>query len=108
MPPMRTEPVSFGLEGVGDVELLQLAGAPAGDVEELVVDAQLDVGDQRRHGLERLEGRRQLVLLRRLGRDGDDLLASQASVAPLASSLRCQRKIEAERSVRLTTVLTKP
>ena len=81
------------LERIRDVELLQLARAPAGDIEELIVDAQLDVGDQRRHRLEWLEGRWQLVLLRRLGRDGDDLVASQPSFAPLAPSLRRQRKM---------------
>src|SRR5215213_5398326 len=61
------------VEGVGDIELLQLARAPAGDVEDLVIDAQLDIRHQGWHGLERLEGRRQLILVRGFGRNGDDL-----------------------------------
>src|SRR4029077_14521497 len=44
---------------VAHVVLLELANAPAGDVEELVVDREVDVGDQRRYGAERLEGRGQ-------------------------------------------------
>src|SRR5215216_4848142 len=38
-----------GVEDVADVVLLELAGAPAGDVQPAVVDRQVDVADQRRH-----------------------------------------------------------
>ena len=62
------------VERIGHVVLLQVAGAPAGDVEEAVVHRQIDVGDERRHRLEALEQRRQLILARRLGRNLDDLL----------------------------------
>ena len=59
---------------VADVVLLELAGAPAGHVQPAVVHRQVDVGDQRRHRPERLEGRRQQLGVGRLGRDGDDLV----------------------------------
>ena len=74
MPPSRTLPVSFGAHRVRDVVLVEVAGPPAGDVEVLVVDREVDVGDQRRHRLEALEQRRQLIGLGGLGRDRDDLL----------------------------------
>jgi hypothetical protein len=68
---------------IGHVEPLELAGAPAGDVQVAIVDRQRDVGDERRHGAERLQDRRQLVGLGRLGGDRDDLLdAHPAVVAP--------------------------
>ena len=59
---------------IGDVVLLELTGAPAGDVEEAVVDRQVDVGDQRRDGSERLEGGWQEVGVGRLGGDRDHLV----------------------------------
>ena len=43
------------MERIGDVVLPHLPGAPAGDVEEPVVERELDVGDERRHRLEVLE-----------------------------------------------------
>jgi hypothetical protein len=66
--------------GIADVEALELPGSPARDVQRAVVDRQGDVGDQRRHRAERLEGRRQLVLLGRLGRDRDDLARRHCAV----------------------------
>ena len=62
------------LERVGDVVLLQVARTPAGDIEKLVVHRQIDVGDQRRAGLESLEHRGQLIFARGLSRDLDHLL----------------------------------
>ena len=59
---------------VRHVELLQLAGTPAGHVEEPVVDREVDVGDERRHRSEGLQRGRQPVGVGGLGRDGDDLL----------------------------------
>ena len=73
MPPMRTRPVSFGLERVRHVVLDHVSGAPAGNVEEAVVHRQVDVGDQRSDGLEALQHRRQQVGIGGLGRDLDDL-----------------------------------
>ena len=61
------------LERVGDVVLLQVARAPAGHVEEPVVQRQVDVRHQRRAGLEVLQGRRQHAGIRGLGRDVDHL-----------------------------------
>ena len=57
----------------GDVVLLQIAGAPTGDVEEAIVHRQVDVGDEQRNRLEALECRRQNVGIGRLGRNLDDL-----------------------------------
>src|SRR5882757_4096064 len=64
----------LGVGRIGHVVLLELAGAPAGHVEPLVVHGQVDVGDQWRNRLERLERGRQVVLVGRLGGDGDGLL----------------------------------
>ena len=63
----------FGAERVRDVVLQKFAGAPARDIEEAVVEGEVDVGDQGRHGLEALEQRRQLLGIGRLGRDLDHL-----------------------------------
>src|SRR5579872_7151235 len=63
----------FGLEWVAHVELQELAGPPGGYVEPLVVERQIDVSDQGRHGFEPLEERRQVVGIRRLGGYLDDL-----------------------------------
>src|SRR5437764_5967672 len=46
----------LGVERVRNVVLAELAGSPARDVEEPVVDGQVDVGDERRHGPEGLQG----------------------------------------------------
>ena len=67
---------------VGHVVLLELTGAPAGHVQHLVVDGQVDVADQRRDRREGFEGGRQVIRVRRLGRDGDDLV--RRPVPPVA------------------------
>ena len=67
MPPMWTEPASFGLRRIADIVLAHLAGAPAGDVEKLVVHGQVDIGHQRRHCAKALQKRRQLVFRRGSG-----------------------------------------
>ena len=90
------------LGGVGDVVLLQLAGSPAGDVEEAVVDGQVDVRDERWHRSERLEGGRQRVGVGRLGGDRDHLVRRHSPPS------RCQRKTDADRSSVETTTPTKP
>jgi hypothetical protein len=59
---------------IADVVLLEVARAPARDVEEAIVEREVDVGDERRDGLEALEERRQLRRVGGLGGDGDDLL----------------------------------
>ena len=62
------------LEWIADVELQELAGTPRRNVEPAVVEGEIDVGHERRHGLEALEQRRQNIGIRGLGRDVDDLL----------------------------------
>ena len=69
-----------GVRRIAHVVLLELAGAPAGDVEELVIHGQVDVADQRRHRPERLERGRQRVRVGGLGRDGDHLVGTPAAV----------------------------
>src|SRR5579883_2134565 len=59
---------------VGNVVLLEIARAPTGDVKKLVVDREVDVGDQRRAGLEVFERRRQAIRVRRFGGNLDNLL----------------------------------
>ena len=62
------------LERIAHVVLPELARAPARHVEEPVVQREVDVGHQRRHRLESLEQRRQVLGGRGLGRDLDHLL----------------------------------
>jgi hypothetical protein len=59
---------------IGHVVLLELAGAPAGHVQHLIIDGQVDVADQRRDRREGSQGGRQIGRVRRLGRNRNDLL----------------------------------
>src|SRR6202021_1051266 len=61
------------VERVAHVVLLEFAGAPARDVEELVVHGQREVGDQRRNRTEALQQRRQQLGRGGLGGNGDHL-----------------------------------
>ncbi len=65
------------------VVLAHLAGAPARHVEEAIIERQVDVGHERRHGAESLQQRRQFVGRGRLGRDRRGLLHMElAAFAP--------------------------
>src|SRR6185312_8214346 len=57
------------IKWVRDVVLPQFSGSPAGDVQKAVVERKLDVGDERRHGLESLEQGRELRGVSRFGGD---------------------------------------
>src|SRR5947209_18922847 len=57
------------LERIAYVVLLQIAGAPARDIAEAIVHGQIDISDERRHGFESLQERRQKLRLGRLGGD---------------------------------------
>ena len=92
----------LGVERVGDVVLLQVAGAPAGDVEEPVVHRQVDVGDQRRHALKPLSTGGSWS-----GSAGSAGISITFLTAHLSPS-RYQVQIEDERFSRLMTQLTKP
>jgi hypothetical protein len=82
---------------------MHLAQAPAGDIEILVIQAEVDVGDQRRHGFEALQKRRQV--LRLFGR-GSMVMVFLASNVP--SSFCHQVKIAPCRLVVSTTTPQKP
>jgi len=47
---------------IGDVELLQLARAPARDTEEPIVEREVAIGDERWNRAEVLEKRRQITI----------------------------------------------
>ena len=64
----------LGVHRVGDIVLMHLAQPPAGDIEIFVVQAQVDIGDQRRHGLEPLQQGRQVLCFFGARVDGDGLL----------------------------------
>ena len=102
MPPIRSLPVSFGLERVGHVVLVEVAGAPARHVEGLVVDREIDVGDQRRHALKPLS----------IGGSWSGSAGSAGmSITFLTahrSPSRYQVQIDDERSSSDSTQLTKP
>ena len=60
----------FRVEGIRDIVLAHLAGAAAGGIEKAVVHREIDIGDERRHGTEALQERRQPILFRGFGRVG--------------------------------------
>jgi hypothetical protein len=91
-----------GVVRVADVVLLELPGPPAGHVQPAVVDRQIDVAREWRHGAQGLERRRQLGDFGGLGGDGDHLFASQVPFS------RCHSHTEDERSATLITTPTKP
>ena len=93
-----------GVCRVGDVVLLELTGAPAGHVEEAVVDRQVDVGDQRRHRPERRERGRQTG--GSAGSAGIVMTLSTSHAAFVPS--RCHRHTEADRSAVEITTPTNP
>jgi hypothetical protein len=90
------------VSGIGHVELLEVAGTPAGHVEHSVVDRQVDVRDQRWHGPERAHagGRSSAAA----GSAAMVITLSAAHSAVCAS--RCQRHTDADRSVVDTTTPT--
>src|SRR5262245_17817522 len=45
------------IERIAHVILVQIAGAPAGDVEEAIVHREIDIGDERRYRLEAFQER---------------------------------------------------
>ena len=89
----------LGIERVGDVVLLQVAGAPARHIEKAVVHRKIDVGDQRRAGAEALEHRRQHVGARRLGRDADDLLHRPLVAVAIPGPDRGREILQADHAV---------
>src|ERR1700733_5136348 len=70
----------LGLSRLGDVVLTHLACSPARDVEELVVQREVDVADQRRRRAKALQQRRQLLFGRRLRQDCRCLLDMELAV----------------------------
>ena len=71
------------LHRVGHIVLAHFACAPAGHVEEAVIERQVDIRHKGRHGFEALQQRRQLIFLGRLRRNGRRLLAMErAAFAP--------------------------
>ncbi len=89
----------FGIERIGDVVLLEIAGAPAGDVEELVIHGEVDIGDQRRTGLEALEHGWQVILARGLGRDLDHLLDGPLVAVAIPGPDRRREVLQADDTV---------
>ncbi len=71
-----------GVHRITDVVLTHLPRAPAGNVEEPVVQGQVNVGDQRRHRSEALEQWRQIIGICGLGRDCRGLLRVELTVLP--------------------------
>src|SRR5487761_1176537 len=83
------------LEGIGDVELKEFAGAPRGDIELLVIERKVDVGDEGRHRLEAFEEGRQLVLGSRLCRNLDHLLDLVRGAVEVPYPDRCAEVLQA-------------
>ena len=97
------------LERVADVVLDELARAPARHVEIPVVEREVDVGHERRHGLESLQERRQLLRIGGLRGNLDDLLDRPLAVrAVRRRPRRYHSQIDDERSLSDTTTPTKP
>src|SRR5215207_10426090 len=85
----------LGVERVGDIVLTHLPSAPARDVEELVVEREVDVGDQGCHRPEVLEQRRQLLCICGLCRDVDHLLYSPSAVLAVPEPDRGRKVLKA-------------
>jgi hypothetical protein len=92
----------LGIERVGHIVLSEIAGSPAGDVEEPVVDRQIDIGNERGDCLEAFEQRRPDIRIGGFGGNLDDLLDR------LFVAIAIPGPDRAERSLRLITALTKP
>jgi hypothetical protein len=80
------------LEWVADVVLFEFTCAPTGDVQPVIIDGQIDIGDERGHGTKGLKQRRQGVGVGRLGGDSDHLVDG-----PQVTVL-CQSHTDADRS----------
>src|SRR5262245_16654914 len=89
----------LGFHRIGYIVLLQVAGAPAGDIEELVVHGQIDVGDERGNRLEALQHRGQLVWIRWLGRDLDHLLDRPFPALPIPGPDRRRQVLQADHAI---------
>ena len=75
------------LTRIGDIVLAHLAGAAAGGIEKAVVHREIDIGDERRHGTEALQERRQPILFRGFGRGRRRLLdVERAAFTPIEPS----------------------
>src|SRR5580704_8107352 len=61
----------LGMKRIGNVILQEFAGSPARYVKETVIERQIDIGDERRNGLESLEQRRQQIGIGGLGGNFD-------------------------------------
>jgi len=68
----------------------------------VIIDGQIDIGDERRHGTEGLKQRRQGIGVGRLGGDGDHIVDG-----PLVTVL-VPEPHDADRSSTLVTTPTKP
>ncbi len=79
--------------------MLQVAGAPAGDIEKPVVHRQIDVGDQRRAGLESLEHRGKLIFAGGFGRDLDHLLHRPLVAVAIPGPDRGRQVLQAHHAV---------
>jgi hypothetical protein len=69
VPTLKFSPRKLRLERVGDVVLVKLACAPAGDVKVLVVNGEVDVRHKRWTGFEAFEYGRKLIGLGGFRRD---------------------------------------
>ena len=79
--------------------MMEIACAPARDIEEAVVHREIDVGDERRHGLEAFEHRRQEIGIGRLCRDLDDLLDRPFVAVAIPGPDRGRQILEADHGI---------
>src|SRR5208283_2640075 len=91
------------MKRIGNIVLQELAGSPARDVKEAVVEREVDVGDERGHGLEPLEQGRQLFRIGRLGWYFDHFVHTPFAILPMPnpdrSGLVFQGDDDTEKSV---------
>src|SRR5215211_8399497 len=85
-----------GVERIGDIVLPHLPCTPAGDVEELVVQREVDVGDERGNRTEALEHRRQEVRAGGLCRDVYDLSDGPLAVLVVPQPDRGREVLQAD------------
>jgi hypothetical protein len=78
---------------------MEIASAPAGDVKILIVNREIDIGNERRARVESLQHRRQQMGIGGLGRDLDDLFGFPAAAVAVPSPDRGRQILQAQHAV---------
>src|SRR5580698_9354527 len=99
----------LGMKRVRHVVLQKFSRSPTGNVKEAVVERQIDVGDEWRHGLESFEQRRQCFWIGCLGRNVDHFRYAPFAIVAMPNPNRSgqifQRYHYAKKSISPTRIV---